>query len=617
MSSGFYIRRISVVGTALPEASLSFEDGLSVIVGASETGKTYVVDCLDYVFGARTPPKAIPEAVGYTHIAATLVRRSDDSLHEISRSLATGAVEYRQADGDRVPIKDSASQNDESISSVLLRLTGLEDRKVRTNQRGTTKALSFRDLAKLVVVTETDIVSDSSPLPADSYEQQTGAERVLHLLLTGNDDSDVEEQPDPKHLRGETQGRRELLDSLISRTKASIEKLDAGKDAEEVASRLEKVEGALDGVLAELAMAEESAQSYDAERTEVFQGVRSAEARVRVLDEVSRRFDMLQTQYESDAKRLEAVGIAGRLLLEHTEVRCPVCGAQHEHHSQSHAEQAASPEAVVTAAKAESEKVKRLLTDLQKTRASTDEELRTLDDGLADLRDRLTELDRILATTIEGRIDTYVRQSSELREIRDRLGRCQVLYEELDNYESILAEEKNRKKARRKPSSTLRTVEYEKLGASIRALLDEWGFPGAAEVVYSSEDQDIVIGGRKRADHGKGVRAVLRTAFNLGLARYCIEEGKPHPGIVVVDTPLAVYREPDKEDITLPRMFKEQFYRSLATYSGALQVLVIENEEPPEDIETVANVYRFTAAEHGRSGFIPAKPSADAADSGT
>jgi len=41
---------------------------------------------------------------------------------------------------------------------------GLDGRRVRTNSRGTTRALSFRDLAPLIVVDEESVISEASPI---------------------------------------------------------------------------------------------------------------------------------------------------------------------------------------------------------------------------------------------------------------------------------------------------------------------------------------------------------------------------------------------------------------------------------------------------------------------
>jgi hypothetical protein len=78
----------------------------------------------------------------------------------------------------------------------------------------------------------------------------------------------------------------------------------------------------------------------------------------------------------------------------------------------------------------------------------------------------------------------------------------------------------------------------------------------------------------------------------------------PHPGFVVLDSPLVVYREPDADEGGFSEHLKDAFYESLAAYEGA-QILILENEDPPSELETSANIIKFTGTDRGRRGFIP------------
>ena len=47
----FYIEKLVVTGKESKRSEIDFCDGLNFIVGPSNTGKTHVVDCIDYLFG--------------------------------------------------------------------------------------------------------------------------------------------------------------------------------------------------------------------------------------------------------------------------------------------------------------------------------------------------------------------------------------------------------------------------------------------------------------------------------------------------------------------------------------------------------------------------------------
>jgi hypothetical protein len=79
----------------------------------------------------------------------------------------------------------------------------------------------------------------------------------------------------------------------------------------------------------------------------------------------------------------------------------------------------------------------------------------------------------------------------------------------------------------------------------------------------------------------------------------------PHPGFVLVDSPLVVYREPDTDEGGFSHDVKDAFYQSIAEDFRASQVIIFENEDPPSELGADANIIRFTGAFHGRQGFIP------------
>ena len=88
---GFFIERLVVSGSGKPDAVLDFIDGLNVVAGASDTGKSYAVSCLDYAFGASKAPRSIAAARGYDTIILTVTERAGGHRFEIERSLAGGA----------------------------------------------------------------------------------------------------------------------------------------------------------------------------------------------------------------------------------------------------------------------------------------------------------------------------------------------------------------------------------------------------------------------------------------------------------------------------------------------------------------------------------------------
>ena len=148
-------------------------------------------------------------------------------------------------------------------------------------------------------------------------------------------------------------------------------------------------------------------------------------------------------------------------------------------------------------------------------------------------------------------------------------------------------------------------ADAEAFSSRVERLLRSWHFPDVDRVTWSEIDSDIVVSGRARASYGKGKRAIMRAAFNLGLSSVLAEEHRPSPGIVLVDSPLVVYREPDPGEEAFPLAVKEHFYELVAADFRDAQVVVFENDEPPASLRGVAAVTVFTGTPTGRTGFIP------------
>lgn len=86
-----------------------------------------------------------------------------------------------------------------------------------------------------------------------------------------------------------------------------------------------------------------------------------------------------------------------------------------------------------------------------------------------------------------------------------------------------------------------------------------------------------------------------------------IEDERPFPNFVLIDSPLLVYEEPDAGESTFPKDIKKHFWESVKASFTDAQVIIIENRNQVPDDGTLSNVnvIRFTGNDQGRRGFIP------------
>ena len=611
MKFGFAFRRLALIGPGKVPAEVTFMRGLNVIGGPSDSGKSFIAQCIDYALGGGAAPKEIPEAEGYSSVVIDIEANSDGRVYSLERSLRGGEV-LCKTDGrpDRVLAAKHQGGKEYTVSQFLLDLSGLGSKKVRTNEQGKTRPLSFRDIARLVIIDEETVIKEDSPVLSGQFTSKTVESGVFRLLLTGTDDSSIIAKEDSKVAKGRQAGKVELLEGLLKATRERLAELgEAVSSLAEEHDRLTRIEALIQTALAERNAAQASVVPLQTKRSTAWKALKAVQSKLAVLSELQTRFDLLGQQYGSDLRRLEAIAEAGVRLDQLKEERCPICGALAEHQHHEHPKAIPTPADVSQACKAEAAKTSKLLQDLQTTRAANASEIEQLQ-GTRDTRQ--AELDAIsseLNELMEQLVDVA---SKKVDELRVRAEYCRKAIEHLERIQELeeLLQEANRPKKKQKMAvagAAVSTAQADPFSREVEALLKAWHFPDLDRVSFSENDQDVVISGRARKSHGKGVRAITRAAFNLALLRLCIEGERPFPNFVLIDSPLLVYEEPDAGESTFPQDIKKHFWESVKASFTDAQVIIIENRNqvPDDGPLSNVNVIRFTGNDQGRRGFIP------------
>ncbi|MFK4260031.1 hypothetical protein [Agrobacterium tumefaciens] len=107
--------------------------------------------------------------------------------------------------------------------------------------------------------------------------------------------------------------------------------------------------------------------------------------------------------------------------------------------------------------------------------------------------------------------------------------------------------------------------------------------------------------------HAETHRAITQSAFTISLLQYCADNDLAHPGIVVLDSPLLSYREPDGADDDLSETnLNGNFYRYLLSLQSDRQAIIVENMDPPSDVELGDRVIHFSGmVDEDRFGLFP------------
>lgn len=611
---GFFIETLTLKGPAKVDAQLTFADGLNVVSGASDTGKSYALSCIDFAFGASSPPSPIPEAAGYDAVVLAVISRRTKERFVFERGLAGGDVKFSKFDAHGTPLGETlvgarhSPIDPNTLSGILLELSGLYGKQVRKNKQGVRRTLSFRDIAFLSVVDEERIIARRPPHLSGSPVEKTAEGEAFRLLVTGNDSGVVHSVVPSKQAAG-AEAKLELLGRMITESEARFSAMGVSRDT--VDAELTSIQSAKTAAIAEYERSRLEVASLEASLAEHAQAMRQARARQQVVNGLTSRFTLLDEHYLADTARLHAIEESGKLLEALPSKECPVCGAAPGNHSPS---EHFRPDEVEVGARAEAVKIGELRRDLRKALGDLEAENSDLEIRAEHARE---ELERIQAS-IEDELMPRVKESAAILQSqdarRDLLIKAKSILDQLDNLRAHASELEEAAVAPTPTSPVIATRastgEMEAFAEAVQELLEAWKYPGVGRVVFSEDDQDLVISGQPRISHGKGVRALTCSAFVVGLLRHCRSKQLPHPSVVLLDSPLVAYREPDSntdgtEDQQL-RMagVKEAFYRSLADGDAKGQVIVFENEDPPENMGGTFTRIHFSKNATGRYGLF-------------
>jgi hypothetical protein len=612
------LRHIALIGADKPAATLKFEAGVNVVYGASNTGKSFTLAALKFLLGSSTPLPVIEQMDGYS---AALLGIEVPGIGEATlyRAITGGGIRLYQGihfdvpDGSKARIlaPEHDATREDNLSRVILVSLGLDGKRVVRNENGEKSNFTLRSLDPFMFVDEGAIIDPRSPILSGQVVNATPEKNVLKLLLTGKDDSAVVAVVPAKIRKARKEGQRELLEQWIADIDKQIDALNLTR--EQIAEQAERLEIGLDALLSDLTARQDGIDRVIRERRRAVDLRDRTAAQAREIELTLSRFARLMEVYESDVGRLGALEQGGHLLLARLDRPCPLCGATTEHR---HDDGKQDVERARRAARAEITRIEREQQDLFSTISVLETDGFENSTRLSRLNVRIVAAERLLAylRPREASLRSAYQERLEKREkLRDQL----KLFDERDRLAVLLSQITSAPaEPKQRLSVGIDGPTGHELSMKIQEVLDAWKFPGRPVVSFDPQTQDIRLDGKERRANGKGVRAVLHSAFKIAVMLLCQDRGLPHPGVLVLDTPLLTYREPVKvprhgaltadEQALAATTLHEHFYRHLAGLTDRAQFIILENSDPPDALRMAVTTHFFTGdPSDGRIGFFP------------
>lgn len=607
---GFYLTSLILKGKNKINAEIQFNKGLNVISGASNTGKTYIFDCIDFIFGSKGNPKEISESKGYTEVLAEIYTYQGQTI-TLKRNLTDKKMFFYDCNIDKVnevspeEIKDHHDKDDEkNISTLLLKLCGADYKNVLKNAKKYTESFTYRDFVHITMLHEQRIISNLSPIFMDMYKK-TKYKSVFKTIITGIDDSNFKDVKKNDNSKTKIEAKIELIDNLILNVRDNIKELELKLSDSTIDYKT--IESNIENLRIQISKKQSILKETEENKEYLWQQLQKKQNDKMLSCELTKRFDLLKRNYKSDLERLEFIGESEYYLSQLVDVKCPLCNSAWNGIDSNTNEQE-----LKTALYAEKEKIELQLYDLLSTTQDIQWEISNKEKEIIDVKDKIDNINKTLDNELKPAISKYLSVLDKLFGIRDDYKRKEYNVErvqQLEETKTKLIASLNMNTIENPVAQEISDTIINEFCDIIKSILEGWKIEDSIDVKFDNKCMDTVINEKPKGSFGKGYSALLNSAFILALMQYEIKYGLPHPKIIILDSPLAAFKERDhinSDSEGIKDIVKQAFYRYLYKNFKDVQVIILENIDPPEDIQEKIKYYHFTKDRRlGRYGFIP------------
>jgi len=629
------IRELRLLGLGRTYGVDFTQDGeprsLSVIVGEISTGKTTVLEFVDYCLGSSRHPRHLEIE---RHVRAALLEvEIDDTVMVIERATFTTeqvTTVHRCALSEldeshtmeRRLLSPPGDPN--SLSSFLLGATGMQGMQLReapTQVQSGTDPLSFRDLMPLYFITNQRL-DNKNLLLEGQHMRALKLRQVIEIVFDIYDDQLAVMGDQLERLEQE---RRDLAAELAAldtflRENDVPGRLELDARAAELETQLVEARTRLD----ELSSRMRAATAYASEARATYGAVRQASgeaaARVRDRETLLRRLLPLRGQYAEDERKLIFFQEAEQLF-DPLRVRvCPACMQDlaspvevqaggdcslcHQHIAA--AEEPVDIGAERNAVRARLQAIERYIEDVER---QLGEAQSTYTQAQASETSAQRKLDSDVATDLSpflAQRDDLVRERELLRAERARVAQQRQWQDGLERrrgdaaqLEQGIAELKSRIEELRKNRPDRKTVTSD-LTDRFAELLKHFGFPKLDEPTspYLNDAFVPYVRGNRYTDIGStGALTLIALAWELTIFERAVEQGQAHPGFLMIDSPQknlmpeSAVEGDEFADPAIPRRVWQHIINWTQSMGPAAQVIIVDNRPPATADEHVVVRY--------------------------
>lgn len=586
----FYLKKVGLRGK-LGDSQLELSQGLNVVYGSSNTGKSIIVECIDYALGDKDYNI---ELDGYDTIYLTIAHEKGDVtiFRKLSEATVTVDSDNNLIKSGNYPIKKKSKshENDLYLDDLLLILADIPPRtQIVVSTKWKKQNFTFRTCLNSFLIKQEDIIRRESPyLPLNPMAQGAYKSGLL-FLWTGNN-YDKDSNADDKNWRIRRSAIEGYTEELLK--KVNLDYPDLEKKAK---VDPKEMENNINETLTEISNNEDLLRKLFDENRKLGNELYQIDDELAEQNNLLTKYKALNTQYIADEKRLELVieGEEHSLGLERN-MTCPFCNGKLDKSVQ---------ETCAEAAEKELQRLAPKIVDLDKTINDIVTQIRELNKKRINItqkkKDVLTKINseiKPLISKLQANIETYRKAIEDAKEAK-------IIMDLKKQYEEKIKELDSQVKP--KNDTKFDVISYyspiiNKLEEEYNRLLLYGNYKFNEKPTF--ENFDFVIDRRHKKSQGQGYRAYLNGLACLDLYNMLCQNGVYPMPFLVMDSPIQSLVE--NEETKVEKSMRVGLFKCLKEISAPRQVIVIENRLPEGLDYSDVNLIRFTKDENsGRYGF--------------
>ncbi len=595
--TGFYIERIIASGNGKKDAIVTFNKGLNIIQGFSDTGKTCVIKCINFIFGKDKP---FDESTGYSRVTmgvttpngyitfSRLIGRNQIQVHSEDDNIESGIYDIDYKQKQKRPV----------INAVWLKLIGIDGEPMIVKNIDFVKyRLTWKTLLRLMYIDEDDISQTDSIIQPIQYVERTLFLSALLYLISGRDFSETDAQTKKdikiaqkkaieeyvnRKLSNVSERKRSLSDQL-----AAFQEINVEKEIASIVEDLEKTESAITQAIND--------------SKELLGKIMEAEGKSTECDILYSRYQALRSQYTADIKRLTFIvnGEAGMGNLP-PNTKCPFCDGKIAVRGRK---------SYIEASRAELARIVSQLNGLGETEVEVQKEKASIQDELATLKAKKSDVEMLISEHLRPKADELAQLLNYYRAYIQIKNEVAVIDDFSDSWISDLRdlprEDVNRLEYR--PKEYFDDNFLETMDKYAKSILLECNYENLISARFNLADFDIEVNGRKKAtSRGQGYRSFLNTVVALMFRKYLATYAKYNPGLLMIDSPILGLNQ--GVDDAAPESMRTGLFKYFINNQNEGQLIVIENLDHIPELDykaSGAHVITFTRGRfEGRYGFL-------------